>query len=165
MQSYRKVMLAGALSLAAISNGQCATTVTNSFAVQMTITSQCTVSNPTTLNFGSSGLIAAAINQTNTFNVTCTNTTPYTVGLDPGLNASSGQRRMKGGTTNNEYISYNLYSDTARTIAWGNVTGSWVSGSGTGAATSYTVYGQVPAQNTPSPSTNYADTVTISVTY
>jgi spore coat protein U-like protein len=40
-----------------------------------------------------------------------------------------------------------------------------VSGTGTGAAAPYTVYGQVPPQATPSPAANYTDTVTITVTF
>ena len=164
MSNYRKILLLGALALAG-STGARAATATNSFAVQMTITSQCTVTNPTTLNFGSSGLLGAVVNASNTFSVTCTNTTPYTIGLDSGANVSSGQRRMKGGTANNEYINYNLFQDSGHATPWGNATGSWVSGAGAGSATSYTVYGQVPVQNTPSPSANYADTVNITVTY
>jgi spore coat protein U-like protein len=97
--------------------------------------------------------------------VTCTNTTPFTIGLDSGLYASGAQRRMRGGATNSEYISYNLYSDAARTLAWTNSGGGLVSGAGTGAAVNYTVYGQVPTQATPSPAANYADTLTITVTY
>jgi spore coat protein U-like protein len=142
-----------------------AATATGSFNVTITITSQCSVSNATNMAFPSTGLLSAAVNQTSTFNVTCTNTTPYTIGLDSGLNVSGAQRRMLGGVTNTEFVSYNLYSDAGRTIAWGDVSGSWVSGTGTGSATAYTVYGQVPAQATPSPSANYTDTVTITVTY
>jgi spore coat protein U-like protein len=40
-----------------------------------------------------------------------------------------------------------------------------VSGSGTGAAQAITVYAVVPSQSTPAPATDYADTVTITVTY
>lgn len=142
-----------------------AATATNTFNVTMTITSQCTVTSPTTLAFGSAGILSAATDATSTFNVTCTNTTPYTVGLNTGLNASGAQRRMLGGGTNSEYINYDLYQDAGRTTAWGNAVGSWQSGTGNGAAQSFTVYGRVPAQTTPSPGANYTDTVTITVTY
>ena len=166
---YRKLAIGALLTsglVAATADGPAlAATATGSFNVTITITSQCTVSNATNMAFPSSGLLSAAVNQTNTFNVTCTNTTPYTIGLNNGLNVSGAQRRMLGGVTNTEFVSYNLYSDAGRTIAWGDVSGSWVSGTGTGAATAYTVYGQVPPQATPSPSANYTDTVTITVTY
>jgi spore coat protein U-like protein len=143
-----------------------ATTVTNTFNVTMTITAQCMVTNPTTMAFASTGLLSAAVNQTSSFNVTCTNTTPYNIGLDAGANASSGQRRMKGGSTGTEYISYNLYQDAGYATPWGNVIGtSTKSATGTGSTQAYTVYGQVPAQATPSPAANYTDMVTINVTY
>lgn len=118
-----------------------------------------------TLNFGSQGLLAAVVNDTATLNVSCTNTTPYTVGLDQGTYGSSvTARKMKGGATNTEFVNYSLFSDTGRTVNWGNTTGSWVSGTGNGTAQPLTVYGQVPAQTTGSPGA-YADTVNITVTY
>lgn len=149
----------------AITSPALAATATATFNVTMTITSQCQVTNHTNLNFGSAGVLATAVDQTNTLDITCTNTTPYTIGLDVGAHASGAQRRMLGGTTNSEYILYNLYSDAGRTTPWGNASGSWVSATGNGSAQSYTVYGRVPAQASPSPGTNYNDTVTVTVTY
>jgi len=142
-----------------------AATSTTTFNVTISLTAQCLVANATNMAFPSTGLISAAINQTSTFDVTCSNTTPYAIGLDTGLNASGAQRRMLGGATNSEYVSYNLFSDAARTVAWSNSGGGLVNGTGSGSTQSYTVYGQVPAQATPSPGTNYTDTVTITVTY
>jgi spore coat protein U-like protein len=164
MFRLRTSLLACAFAFSAASAAHAAT-ATGSFAVTMTITSQCAISTPTTLAFGSSGLLSAVVNQTSTFNVTCTNTTGYTVGLDNGANASASQRRMKGGA-GTEYINYNLYSDSGRATPWGNASGSWVSGTGNGQAQTLTVYGQVPVQTvTPSPAANYTDTVNITVTY
>ena len=62
-------------------------------------------------------------------------------------------------------ITYTLYSDTNRTVLWGNTVGTnTVTGTGNGASQSYTIYGQVPPQNTPAPAV-YTDTVTVTVTY
>jgi spore coat protein U-like protein len=157
----------GGLCLASlfVSEPANATTVTGAFNVTITITSQCSVTNATAMAFPSSGLLSAAVNQTSTFSVTCTNTTPYTIGLDNGLNVSGSQRRMKGGASNTEFVNYNLFSDSAHSVAWGNSSGALVNGTGTGTAVGYTVYGQVPAQTTPSAAANYIDTVTINVTY
>lgn len=141
-----------------------AATATNTFNVTMTITSQCTVTNPTVMGFGAAGVLSSTKIQSNSFQVTCTNTTPYTIGLDTGLHASGSQRRMLGGATNTEFVNYELYTDVGRTTVWGNASGSWVSGTGNGAAQSYNVFGSVPAQTTPSPG-NYTDTITITVTY
>jgi len=142
-----------------------AATAVGSFSVTITITVQCAVSNATTMAFPSTGLLSASVNQTSSFTVTCTNTTPYSIGLDAGANASGAQRRMRGGVANSEYVGYNLYSDAARTTPWGNSSGTMVNGTGAGAGVGYTIYGQVPAQATPSPGANYSDTVTITVIY
>ena len=48
---------------------------------------------------------------------------------------------------------------------WGNtVSTDTVAGTGNGSGQSYTVYGRIPAQTTPAPG-NYADTITVTVTY
>jgi len=50
-------------------------------------------------------------------------------------------------------------------VLWGNTVGTnTVAGTGNGASQSYTIYGQVPPQNTPTPAV-YTDTVTVTVTY
>jgi spore coat protein U-like protein len=61
-------------------------------------------------------------------------------------------------------LSYFLYSDSGRTTNWGNVTGSWVSGTGTGTAQNLTVYGRIPASQSALIG-SYADTVTVTITF
>lgn len=154
-----------ALFCTAAMGAQAATTVTTQFNVTMAITAQCVVANATNMVFPTTGLLTSPVTQTSSFDVTCTNSTPYTVGLDAGQNASGAQRRMTGGPSGGEFVAYGLFTDAAHTSAWGNTTGSWVNGVGTGVKSTFTVYGQVPAQTTPSPASNYTDTVTVSVTY
>ncbi|MEI9429832.1 Csu type fimbrial protein [Mesorhizobium sp. Cs1299R1N3] len=141
-----------------------ATTTTSSMSVQMTITASCTINSAATLNFGSSGVIAANVDQASTLQVQCTNTTPYNIGLNAGTGtgATVATRKMtNGGST----INYSLYSDSGRTTVWGNTVGTdSVSATGNGAAQSFTVYGRVPSQSTPAPAV-YTDTVTVTVTY
>ncbi|WP_348629917.1 spore coat U domain-containing protein [Mesorhizobium sp. M7D.F.Ca.US.004.03.1.1] len=132
--------------------------------VQMTITASCTISSASTLNFGSSGVIAANVDQTSTVQVQCTNTTPYNIGLDAGTGsgATVAARKMTNGAST---ITYSLYSDSGRTTVWGSTIGTnTVSATGTGSAQSFTVYGRVPTQSTPAPAA-YTDTVTVTVTY
>jgi spore coat protein U-like protein len=137
------------------------TTVTDTFDVLITINAFCAITNPTNLDFGSNNLLNAAVDQTSTFDVQCTNTTPFDIGLDQGQNFGA-TRRMTDGTS---FVSYALYSNAGRTTAWGDTIGSdTVAATGTGSAVSYTVYGRVPAQTTPAPG-SYNDTVTIEVTY
>lgn len=164
-RSRRRYALCALAFAAPLKQSALAATATTSFNVTVTITAQCAVSSATNLTFPATGLLNSAVNGSSSFAVLCTNTTPYTIGLDTGLNGLSGQRRMKGGASNNEFISYNLYSDAARTSAWGNSAPSWVSGVGSGSTTTYTVYGQAPIQTTPSAAANYTDTVTVTVTY
>jgi spore coat protein U-like protein len=141
-----------------------AATATGSFNVQVTIAATCVVTSATNLNFGTQGVLAANVDQTNTITVTCTNTTPYNIGLDKGLNGSSvTTRQMKSG--GGALINYALYSDSGRTTNWGNTVGTdTVAATGNGAGQAYTVYGRVPPQTTPAPAV-YTDTITITVTY
>ncbi len=141
-----------------------AATTTTTFSVQMTITSACTINSASALNFGSSGVIAANVDQTSTIQVQCTNSTPYNIGLNAGTGtgATVAVRKMTNGANT---INYSLYSDAGRTTVWGDTVGTdTVSATGSGAAQSYTVYGRVPAQTTPAAAV-YTDTITVTVTY
>ena len=141
-----------------------AATATSTFKVQLTLTSSCVINSTATLNFGSQGVLVANVNGTSTLAVQCTNTTPYNIGLDQGQGsgATVAVRKMSSGANT---ITYTLYSDTNRTVLWGNTVGTnTVAATGNGASQSYTIYGQVPPQNTPAPAV-YTDTVTVTVTY
>lgn len=159
----RTIALASALASGCCGSAA-ATTTTSTFTVQMTITSSCVINSASTLNFGSSGVISANVDQTSTIQVQCTNTTPYNIGLNAGTGtgATVAARKM---TSSGNTITYSLYTDSGRTTVWGNTVGTdTVSATGSGAAQSYTVYGRVPAQTTPAPAT-YSDTITVTVTY
>jgi spore coat protein U-like protein len=133
------------------------------FTVTATDVTNCSVS-ATVVNFGSAGVLQAAVNASGTLTATCTSTAPYNIGLNAGTatGATVTTRKMtSGGAT----IKYSLYSNSARTTNWGNTVGTdTVSGTGSGLAQSYTVYGQVPIQTTPAPAT-YTDTIVATVTY
>jgi len=141
-----------------------AASTTSTFAVQVAIQSTCTINSASTLDFQNQGVLAANVDRFSTIQVTCTNTTPYNIGLDAGTGAGAtvAVRKMtSGGAT----INYSLYTDAGRNTVWGNtVNTDTVAGTGNGAAQSYTVYGRIPPQTTPAPG-NYADTITVTVTY
>jgi len=147
-------------------SGNCPTgssTSQYSFTVSATLVAGCSVS-ATTLNFGSTGILASAVNATSTVTATCTSTTPYNIGLNAGTatGATVTTRKM---TNASNTISYSLYSNSTRTTNWGNTVGTdTVSGTGSGLGQSYTVFGQVPSQTTPAPAT-YSDTIVATVTY
>ena len=141
-----------------------ASTTTTTFTTQITLAATCVINSASTLNFGSQGFLGANVDQTSTIQVSCTDTTPYNIGLDAGTGsgATVATRKMtSGGAT----VSYSLYSDSARTTVWGTTIGTdTVAATGNGTGQNYTVYGRVPPQTTPAPGT-YTDTITVTVTY
>jgi spore coat protein U-like protein len=139
-------------------------TTTTTFTSQITIAAACTINSASSLNFGTQGVLAANVDQTSTIGVTCTNTTPYTIGLDAGTGSGAtvaARKLTSGGNT----VSYTLYADAAHTTVWGNTPSSdTVAATGSGSVQSFTVYGRVPPQAAPAPG-NYSDTITVTVMY
>jgi spore coat protein U-like protein len=105
-----------------------------------------------------------AVSSTSSVTVQCTNTTPYTVGLDKGLGsgASVTNRLMTNGSAT---LGYALFSDTARTVNWGQTSGTdTVAGTGSGSVQTLTVYGKIAGSLYVTPG-SYTDTITASITY
>lgn len=161
LKSMLLAIVLGCLTLGLAPSSAVAATATTTFAVTATVQATCTVT-ATAVAFGTYASTAVS-NSTSTVSVTCTNTTPYTLGLDAGLatGATVTTRKMQNGAN---LLNYALYQDAAHTTNWGNSTGSWESSSGTGAAQAFTVYGQVAAGQYVTPGT-YSDTITATVTY
>ena len=139
-----------------------AATTTTTFSVTATVQSTCLVS-ATALAFGT--YTGAAATSTSAVSVTCTNTTPYNVGLSAGLatGATVTTRSMTGPAA--ALLGYALFSDAARTVNWGQTIGTdTVTGTGNGSAQAITVYGQAAASQYVAPGA-YADTITATVTY
>ena len=89
---------------------------TASLTVNMTVNNDCTVTAPN-ISFGGFPVISAFSPVSQTVNVSCTKGSPYTVGLDPGQNASDGRRRMVSG---GNYLSYDIFKSAGTTV-WGSV--------------------------------------------
>ena len=136
-----------------------ASPATAKFDVTMSVVADCTVT-ATSLDFGQTGLIG----QSN-LTVTCTNTTPYNVGLDAGTGAgSSGTTRYLSGSSgaNTDKVKFNLYRSPGAGL-WGNTQGTdTLAGTGNGDKQTLTVYGEIPVQNAPTPD-NYKSSITASV--
>jgi spore coat protein U-like protein len=134
---------------------------TTHFTLTVVIQATCTIlANP--LSFGNYS--GAVLDATTTLSVTCTDLTPYNVGLSAGTaTGSTVTNRMMTGP-NGALLHYSLYSNSAYSTNWGNSTGSWVSSTGTGNAQTLTVYGQIPANQKTSSGT-YTDTITATVNY
>ncbi len=132
------------------------------FTASASVAPACTVS-ATTQDFGAvSGLLRVAQDATSTVSLRCTYRAPWQVGLGVGQNAAGNVRRMTGP---GGLIDYELYRDLGRTQRWGTTLNTdTVTGTGTGATQSLTVYGRVPAQ-TPRTAGTYTDTIVVTVTY
>jgi len=145
-------------------SGASAATKTTTFLVQAQITADCSIT-ANDLNFGSLGVLSANNDATTTLTATCSNTTPYNVGLNAGSVAGStvATRLLGNGTAT---LAFQLYRDAARTQVWGITVGTDTSsGTGTGSAQTMQVYGRIPSQaNTPAPGT-YSSTITVTITY
>jgi len=152
----------GCLVLGLVSRPALSATVTTTFGVNATVQATCLVS-ATAMAFGTyTGVVATS---TSAVSVTCTNTTPYNVGLSAGLatGATVTTRSMTGPAS--ALLSYALFSDSARTVNWGQTIGTdTVTGTGNGSVQAITVYGQAAAAQYVAPGA-YADTITATVTY
>lgn len=90
----------------------------------------CTMS-MTNIAFGSVNVLSgAAVDVTGTATITCSGATANTTyrfctDIGPGVDVSGTQRRMASGTNR---LNFNLYKDSARTVAWGNYTSSFLGG-------------------------------------
>ncbi len=160
-----KLITVGLLLVGAATVGMPAfasTTATTTFNVTATVTATCTIA-ATAMTFATA-YTGSTITAQSQITATCTNTTPYTIGLNAGTTtgATTTNRLLAGpsGAT----LPYQLYSDSGHTTVWGNATGSWVSGTGNGSAQAINVYGQILGAQLPAPGT-YTDTVTATITY
>ncbi|HEY1962774.1 MAG TPA: spore coat U domain-containing protein [Rhizomicrobium sp.] len=165
MNSVQKRLCLSAAILAGIPvHGVMAATQTTTFQVTATVQKACLINSAADLAFGSY-FRRSASTATSDISVTCTNSTPFDVGLNAGTfpAATVTTRQMTG--PSGASLAYNLYSDAGRTINWGNTIGvDAVHGTGNGAAQTMTVYGTVPVGQHPTPG-GYVDTITVTLTF
>ena len=162
--SALKAIIAGALALS-ISAPAFAGTASSNLALSGTVSANCVVST-TAVAFGTyDTMSAAAKDGTGVINVTCTPGLPWTAtaSAGTGTGATLSTRKMTSGAN---VLNYALYTDSARTIIWGDGVAptATVGNTGTGAVQATTIYGRVPnSQSVPIGS--YADTVSVTVTF
>jgi len=134
------------------------------FDVTMKIVADCSIS-ASGIDFGQKpGVLTQAITGSSAINVTCTNTTPYNVGLNEGTGTgSTGTSRYMSGTgANTGTVQFNLYRSQGSGL-WGDTQGTdTMSGVGNGTLQTLTVYGEIPVQTTPMPD-SYKSSVTATV--
>lgn len=139
--------------------------------VKMQIGTACelTSGDKSVLDFGLHDTILKVVNASTGegqgIEIRCTKGTPYTIGLDGGLNPTSPTptdgpyRRMKSGT---EFIPYLLLKTDGGVWGTGNFT---VAGTGDGTVQKYTVRGATDGQREAPSAGTYVDTVTVELTY
>lgn len=175
MNAFKSTLLAAAVLAAGIVPAFAADTTT--FNVKIVILKACTITAAaaTDVDFGSVVYDStAAVDNQGSVTARCTPLTPYSIALSAGANAATANdvttRRMKNvdaAVTTSNYVGYQLYRDSGRSLVWGNTTGTnTLASTGTGANQVWPVYGRVA-----NPSTNnaaagsYLDTVTATITY
>ena len=137
---------------------------TATFDVTMRIVADCAIA-VNGIDFGQTqGVLATAVAASSNISVTCSNTTPYNIGLNAGTGTgSNGTTRYLSGTgANASTVRFNLYQAPGAS-PWGNTQGTdTLGGTGNGSAQNLTVYGEIPAQATPTPD-SYKSTITATV--
>lgn len=151
-------LLAPACTSLTASNG------TFPFTASATVVNNCLIS-ATDVSFGSAGVLRSNLTATGSISARCTNGDAFRISLNGGSSGNVAARtlqRQGGGGA----VSYQLYTDSARGIPWGDGTAgtSMVTGTGSGNAQAINVYGLVPAQATPAPG-NYSDTITATIVF
>lgn len=133
---------------------------TATFQVSANVQATCVIS-VAPMSFGTyTGLTATA---TTTISVVCTNTTPYTIGLDAGVGVGCSESlrclTQQGGTAQ---IEYSLYHDAAYSNVWTST--NVHNGVGTGVSQAITIYGRARGEQFVEPDPYY-DTVTATINF
>jgi spore coat protein U-like protein len=143
----------------AITQAQAQTTITAPMNISATVASTCTLS-ATPIAFGTINLNGPAPSANSTLTINCTKGTPYSISANGGLNYANNTRSMKN-SANTDILNYVLYIVSGTQLP---VNTSFTNGTGTGIATTLTMYSSIPPlQNVSAGS--YSDIVTLSITY
>lgn len=167
--TFARRLAAGGLALASFGLATPAlaqSTASSNLSVTATVTANCSVTT-SPVAFGSVDTLSGTnVDASGGITVTCTSGTGWTASANAGSGSGASllTRRMTAGSNT---LNYSLYTNSTRTTAWGDGTGSTgtIANSGTGSAQAITIYGRVPAGQGTVPAGSYADTVAVTVTY
>jgi spore coat protein U-like protein len=147
-----------------------AASATGQFNVTITIQKQCVFAVPSTINLGTVGandLKSITTAATQSYTVTCSKGTGYTLGFSSANDVSAGSsiHQMRGTGQNADVIQYNLFDATVSSLAPLSASTSVISDTGTGVAQTKSIKAQIlNYTNDVSPDV-YTDTVTMTITY
>lgn len=138
------------------------------FTVTATVVKSCIVNATSDIDFGTKPASATNLPANGDIRITCSNTTPYYVGLAPSNGNTAGAGVMSATGGNTDKVPYQLYQNPGMSTIWGNTAsasgaGNGVAGTGTGGTKPHTVYVKVPSADYQPDS--YSDTVTVNVNY
>jgi spore coat protein U-like protein len=154
-----------AASVALTVSSAMAATATDTFDVTLIIQDACVVTADNNMSFGTQGFLDTSHDATADITIQCTSGTIGTIALNGGSGASGDPtlRTMELGAAE---VEYGLFTDGSYTTYWGDgsLGSSTVSHTGTGAATTLTIYGRTTVQGEPAAGT-YSDMITVTVTY
>jgi spore coat protein U-like protein len=157
-----KMILGAAIVCMMSATAASAQTSTANMAVSADVSTVCSF-NTTPLAFGEMALTGATPG-TATLSITCTGGGAYTVGLGNGLHNVAAQRNLVSGV---KILAYDLFQDPARGTRWGDAGAGLVSGTGTAAVQTLTVYGSITTGQAlvGDGGTPYTDTILVTLTY
>ncbi|HET6905592.1 MAG TPA: spore coat U domain-containing protein [Rhodanobacteraceae bacterium] len=113
------------------------------------------------VNFGSYDFMSSQnLDSTGHVTVTCDVSSSFSISLSTGA-GTYASRTMQNGA---HQLSYNLYTDVAHTMVWGDGTGGSVVVSGSGTNVDEVVYGSAPAGQNPYLGA-YSDAITVTLTF
>jgi len=139
---------------------------TGAFAVTASVTASCTVSG-SPLAFGDFNALGGNVDGTSTLTATCTNGSPYTIGLSAGTSAGATVTTRK--LTHTDAIAlldYTLSPVASGGTNWDLIGGTTTAaGTGSGEAQEITVFGQIPAGQTGAIVGAYSDTITATIDF
>jgi spore coat protein U-like protein len=164
--SRSALFAAFALGAAAFAANSYAAQSTGSFAVTANVTAACTVSG-SPLAFGDFSALSGDVDGTSTLTATCTNGSPYTIGLSAGLGVGAAVTTRKLTHTNTTtLLNYNLSPVASGGINWDLIGGTTTkAGTGSGEAQAITVFGRIPGGQTSAIVGTYSDTITATIDF
>lgn len=155
------------------SSAAMADTASDNFRVTLTILGACNIV-ANDLDFGTNtGAITTEITAQSSLLVTCTNGTPYSIGLGNGVGAgATASVRKMTNAADSSTVNYSLFTENTRTNVWDNncttlpgTATSCVSGTGSGAQQTLDVFGRVAASQPNVTVGAYVDTVIATLTF
>lgn len=93
----------------------------------------------------------------------CSNGTTFTIALDNGQHYASSTRSMVNAGDPSVLLNYTLYQNVARTVPWTN--SSPLTGTASGAPTTFPVYGRIPPGQAGITAGTYNDTIQVVISW